>query len=150
MRGETEVKAFSRAMLRKLALRERHGDWRQMVKASLLEWLEREVEELRLDVVNNAALDEILMEAADVGNLAMMVADRCGALVTEEGPSGTQVGGDHYLRMAITPTQYIVANGIPWMEGNAIKYISRWRAKGGKNDLMKARHYIDLLLESAA
>ena len=59
----------------------------------------------------------------------------------------TQVGGSHYTKMAIQPIEYIHANGIPYMEGNAIKYLSRWRSKNGIEDLRKARHYIDLLIE---
>jgi hypothetical protein len=59
----------------------------------------------------------------------------------------TQVGGSHYTKMTIQPIEYIHANGIPYMEGNAIKYLSRWRSKNGIEDLRKARHYIDLLIE---
>jgi hypothetical protein len=58
-----------------------------------------------------------------------------------------QVAGDHYKKLAIQPVQYIHANGIGYFEGNVIKYVSRWRDKGGIADLKKARHYIDLLIE---
>lgn len=58
-----------------------------------------------------------------------------------------QVAGDHYKDMAIQPVQFIHANGIGYFEGNVIKYISRWRSKGGVADLEKAKHYIDLLIE---
>lgn len=57
-----------------------------------------------------------------------------------------QVGGDHYKHMAIQPLDYILANGLGYIEGNVIKYISRWQAKGGREDIEKARHYCDLLL----
>ncbi|QII87527.1 DUF3310 domain-containing protein [Bordetella hinzii] len=49
--------------------------------------------------------------------------------------------------MAIQPVEYIHKNGLGYFEGNVVKYISRWRKKGGAEDLKKARHYIDLLLE---
>jgi hypothetical protein len=49
--------------------------------------------------------------------------------------------------MAIQPAEYIIANGMPWMEGNVVKYVSRWRAKGGVEDLRKARHSLDMLIE---
>lgn len=62
-------------------------------------------------------------------------------------PTKTQVGGDHYRTMAIQPEAFIHANGIGFHEGNAIKYLCRWREKGGPEDLMKARHYIDLLIK---
>jgi len=58
-----------------------------------------------------------------------------------------QHGGDHYKRQAIQPWDFIIANNIGFLEGNAIKYLTRWRAKGGLQDLEKARHYIDKLIE---
>jgi hypothetical protein len=58
-----------------------------------------------------------------------------------------QVGGDHYKSMAIQPIEYILGNGIGYAEGNVIKYVSRWRQKNGIEDLRKARHYIDMLIE---
>lgn len=58
-----------------------------------------------------------------------------------------QIQGDHYKDMAIQPVEFIHANGIGYMEGNVIKYVSRWRKKNGIADLQKARHYIDLLIE---
>lgn len=59
----------------------------------------------------------------------------------------TQVAGGHYKTLKIQPVEYIHANGIGYFEGNVIKYVTRWRAKGGLEDLRKARHYIDLLIE---
>lgn len=58
-----------------------------------------------------------------------------------------QVGGNHYSKMAITPTRYILENNIGWLEGNAIKYISRYKDKNGVEDLQKAIHYIELIIE---
>jgi hypothetical protein len=58
-----------------------------------------------------------------------------------------QEGGSHYKDMAIQPVEYILRNGIGFAEGNVIKYVSRWRVKGGVEDLKKARHYLDLLIE---
>ena len=59
----------------------------------------------------------------------------------------TQVGGDHYKTASIQPVEYIHANNIPFIEGCVIKYVSRWRSKGGTADLEKAKHFIDLLIE---
>lgn len=59
-----------------------------------------------------------------------------------------QHGGNHYKGMKIQPVEYIMANNIPYMEGNVIKYISRWRDKGGVQDLNKAKHYIEMLIEN--
>lgn len=59
----------------------------------------------------------------------------------------TQVGGDHYKNMPIQPLEYIVANDLQFCEGNVIKYVSRWRYKNGVEDLRKARHYLDMLIQ---
>jgi hypothetical protein len=59
----------------------------------------------------------------------------------------TQVNGTHYKDLAIQPVEYIIKNNLGYLEGNVIKYISRHRKKGGINDLRKARHYIDMLIE---
>lgn len=57
-----------------------------------------------------------------------------------------QIGGNHYKVMKIEPVTFIIANDIPFVEGNIIKYVCRWRSKGGVEDLKKARHYIDMLI----
>jgi UDP-3-O-acyl-N-acetylglucosamine deacetylase len=59
----------------------------------------------------------------------------------------TQVGGSHYKDMKIQVVEYCHANQIPFMEGCVIKYVSRWRNKNGIDDLKKARHFIDLIIE---
>lgn len=59
----------------------------------------------------------------------------------------TQVGGDHYSKLAIQPVEYITKNKLSYLEGNVIKYITRHRFKGGKEDLRKAQHYINMILE---
>lgn len=58
-----------------------------------------------------------------------------------------QVGGTHYKGHAIQPVEFIHANKLPFIEGNCIKYLVRWRDKGGVKDLQKVKHYIDLLIE---
>lgn len=68
-------------------------------------------------------------------------------LVTEPSTFSTQVGGSHYKDMKIQPTEYILANGMGFAEGNVIKYVSRYKAKNGVQDLKKARHYLDMLIE---
>lgn len=57
-----------------------------------------------------------------------------------------QVGGNHY-QLPIQPIEYIHKNGLGFIEGNVIKYITRHRNKNGKQDLLKAKHYIDLLIQ---
>ena len=51
----------------------------------------------------------------------------------------------HY-DFVIQPVEYIIRNGLGFCEGNVVKYISRWKLKNGRDDLLKAKHYIDILL----
>ena len=62
-------------------------------------------------------------------------------------PYDKQVGGDHYSKMKIQPAEFINKNKLPFAEGNAIKYICRHINKGGEQDLEKAKHYIDMIIE---
>ena len=61
-------------------------------------------------------------------------------------PLNVQVDGNHYKDLRIQPVEYIHANEIGYFEGNVIKYVTRWRSKGGIRDLEKAKHYIELLI----
>ena len=58
-----------------------------------------------------------------------------------------QIGGSHYLKFKIQPSEFANKNNLPFAEGNAIKYICRHKDKGGKEDLKKAKHYIDMSIE---
>ena len=62
-------------------------------------------------------------------------------------PYDKQVGGDHYSKMKIQPAEFVNKNKMLFAEGNAIKYICRHINKGGKQDLEKAKHYIDMIIE---
>lgn len=59
----------------------------------------------------------------------------------------TQVGGYHYRKFKIQPTEFIHKNGIPFIEGCVIKYVVRWRDKNGIQDIDKAIHFLQLLKE---
>lgn len=61
-------------------------------------------------------------------------------------PLDIQCGGSHYKNKAIQPIEYIFANKLGFAEGNIVKYITRWRDKGGVQDLEKIKHYCDLLI----
>ena len=58
-----------------------------------------------------------------------------------------QVGGDHYKSMVIQPSEFIKKYDLPFAEGNAIKYLCRHKQKNQKEDLLKAKHYIDMAIE---
>lgn len=64
-----------------------------------------------------------------------------------EVASEKQVGGDHYKDLKIQPAEFCFINNIPYLEATAIKYLCRWRKKGGIQDLDKAIHFIELLKE---
>lgn len=59
----------------------------------------------------------------------------------------TQVGGNHYKGWKIQPLEYIMQNDLSYCEANVVKYVSRWRTKNGLEDLKKAEHYIQILIE---
>ena len=61
-------------------------------------------------------------------------------------PLAKQVGGSHYKDFKIQPVEFIVANNIGFLEGNAIKYICRHKAKAGRQDIEKAIHYLEMIL----
>jgi len=56
-----------------------------------------------------------------------------------------QIGGDHY-QMPIQPIEFIVKNDIPYREANVIKYTVRHKNKNGKEDILKAIHYLEMIL----
>ena len=59
-----------------------------------------------------------------------------------------QVAGNHYRNRIIQPVEYCEANRLGACESAVVKYITRWRDKGGLEDLNKIKHYVDLLIET--
>lgn len=87
-----------------------------------------------LDKKVNRELDEVL--------------PRCGKDIALPSAFDRQEGGSHYADFEIQPSEFILANGLGFVEGNVIKYVCRHRNKGGAQDLRKAIHYIEMLLET--
>ena len=58
-----------------------------------------------------------------------------------------QIGGKHYKNMKIQPAEFINENKLLFAEGNAIKYICRHTIKGKEEDVKKAIHYLEMILE---
>ena len=58
-----------------------------------------------------------------------------------------QVGGKHYRTLKIQPSQFVVENKLLFPEGSVIKYICRHPHKGKKQDLLKAIHFIEMIIE---
>ena len=91
-------------------------------------------------VSRKRAVDELLADCdPDVLN------DRADAEIHK--PLSEQIGGDHYRQGSIQPIEYIHANDMDFFSGNVVKYITRWKYKNGLEDLNKAKHYIELLIE---
>ena len=58
-----------------------------------------------------------------------------------------QIAGSHYRNMVIQPSEFINRNRLPFAEGSAIKYICRHAAKGKQEDIHKAIHYLEMILD---
>ncbi|MEF3075188.1 DUF3310 domain-containing protein [Methylobacter sp. Wu1] len=85
-----------------------------------------------------AKQDELILPGGGIVNVAE---------IEEKGALSTQVGGDHYSRLKIQPAQYTHANDIGHMAGDAIAYITRYKFKNGRQDLEKAIHSLQLLIQ---
>jgi hypothetical protein len=129
------------------------------------EWYRRPTEEDSLIEAGNRFLEQLLEEPDCIEHPYLddpyeVEECQCAAcqgieepiyMTTEElfkSAFDTQVAGGHYKDLAIQPTQYILANKLGFAEGNVIKYVSRYQKKNGVEDLKKARHYLDMLIES--
>ena len=58
-----------------------------------------------------------------------------------------QIGGNHYRKYKVQPSQFVTENKLLYPEGCVIKYVIRHQDKGGKQDLEKAKHMIDMIIE---
>lgn len=67
-------------------------------------------------------------------------------VMTDEA-NNSQIGGSHYKKNGIQPWDYVIANDLGYLEGSAIKYITRWKDKGGLQDIYKAIHFLEKLIE---
>lgn len=61
--------------------------------------------------------------------------------------SASQVGGSHWTKLKIQPFEYTMSNSLDPLQHSIIKYVTRFRDKNGVEDLEKAKHCIDLLIE---
>lgn len=77
----------------------------------------------------------------------MKVTLPAGPALPRSSAFDTQVGGDHYKTMPIQPMEFSMANGLDACQHTIVKYVTRFREKGGIQDLEKAKHVIDMLIE---
>jgi hypothetical protein len=73
--------------------------------------------------------------------------DRYQDMMNQARADTRQVAGTHYKKNAIQPWDYVAANNLGYFEGSAVKYLTRWKDKGGVDDLRKAVHFIEKLIE---
>lgn len=66
---------------------------------------------------------------------------------TKHDPLKKQISGTHYVNYAVQPVEFCQRNNFNYCESSAIKYLCRHRDKNGLDDLLKAKHYIELLIE---
>lgn len=71
------------------------------------------------------------------------VANKC----PEANPLDVQVGGGHYKKYKVQPVEYAMANNLNYCQANAVKYVTRYKDKGGVEDLRKAIHNIEILIK---
>lgn len=111
-----------------------------MVKVAVLEV---GVELVKVCSLLTGCVSTIFVDRDDIGqNHSTQTREEYASTVNAD-----QVGGSHYKHAKIQPWDYIDANGIPFLEGSTIKYISRWREKDGIQDLKKAIHFIQKRIE---
>ena len=92
---------------------------------------------------------ELNSESRDKYILRRLREDREQVEAIQEGEAlDIQIGGNHYKDCKIQPVEYICSNGLDFLEGNVVKYITRHRTKGdGEEDIRKVIHYAQLILE---
>jgi hypothetical protein len=93
-------------------------------------------------IVRAHTLNDIIRGTLDENKTELLQADA----------NARQEGGTHYKQLVIQPWDYIVSNNLGYLEGNVVKYVTRWQTKheNGVQDLLKAKHYLDKLLEIAS
>lgn len=70
------------------------------------------------------------------------------ACEAQERPRTTQVGGTHYSKHNIQPIDVIREYSMDFFEGNALKYLLRYKEKNGVEDLLKCKDYIDMIIDN--
>jgi hypothetical protein len=60
---------------------------------------------------------------------------------------GKQIAGSHYSKLKIQPMEYCLGNGLNYAQSNVVKYVTRYKDKNGIEDLKKAIHCIELLID---
>ena len=125
------------------------NDIRLMVEAELenmtfedKQELQRVIERMEEDMARQRKINDITPAEWDA------MAERGKETQAQYDALNKQVGGQHYASMKIQPVEFITANELGFLEGNVVKYICRHHAKNGAEDIKKAIHYCELLLQT--
>jgi hypothetical protein len=92
-------------------------------------------------------MSELHFSIHDIGDSARPASEHAQQ-PAQAGANARQEGGAHYKAHKYETWDVILDWNLGYLDGNAVKYLSRWRLKGGVQDLKKARHYIDKLIET--
>ena len=103
----------------------------------------------KINLMNKLMKKDILDGTTEWGEDkdTLLAASRYNGQPLKQKAIDSQIGGSHYKKYKIQPAEFCHKNNIPYLEATAIKYLCRWRDKGGVQDLEKAKHFIDLLIE---
>ena len=118
--------------------------WDCTATTSLIHWEPISIRKLLSDDFNKTAqiaIERDMIAYASLHGTDELLEDTTGSALD------TQVAGSHYKNLKIQPMEYSMGNKLDACQHTAIKYITRFRDKGGKEDLLKARHAIDMLIE---
>ena len=88
-----------------------------------------------------------LLEDNEMGFRATAERSFSDKVMADYNALGKQIGGNHYKQFKIQPVEFCFVNDIPYIEATCIKYLCRWRNKGGFEDLDKVVHFVNLLKE---
>lgn len=97
--------------------------------------------------ITREELEKLIKQALDAagGEISPVPSGATGATIPSKA-NRVQVGGSHY-RSPIQHWDYVIANEIPYLEAQIIKYLTRWRKKNGAQDVRKAYHFLQKLME---
>ena len=123
--------------------------WKNQAEGNKRMQYTRPQDEMRVEQRIRIELDERKRQQEEINKRLKATVDAMpmGTPPNTASALGKQVDGGHYKDLKIQPIEFIHANNIPFAEGCAIKYLTRWRSKGGVKDLEKAKHFIELLIE---
>jgi len=129
----------------------KHGTWSHGAKVNTAKLTESEVIEIlgRPDETHKVLAEEYGVSTGAIwhirdGRTWKHLHDSGAEEVQNIDPMKRQVRGTHYRSLAIQPTEFCMRNGLDFCVGSILKYLTRWRSKNGREDLLKAKHFVEI------